>query len=80
METAIDGDMVALDIENGACFGFNATATRIWALLDTPMPIAAVVDHLVGEFAVDRARCRDEVTALLRQLEGRGLVRLEPAI
>lgn len=79
METAIAGDMVALDVERGACFGFNATATRIWALLEVPMPVGTLVDRLVREFAVDRARCRDEVVALLRRLEGQGLVRLSPA-
>ena len=76
METAITGDMVALDVERGACFGFNATATRIWAVLEVPTPVAALIDRLVAEFAVDRARCRDEVIALLRQLEGQRLIRL----
>lgn len=78
METAIAGDMVALDVGRGACFGFNATATRIWALLEVPTPVAALIDRLVREFAVDRARCRDEVIALLRRLEDQGLVRLSP--
>lgn len=76
METTIDGDMVALDVDRGTCFGFNVTASRIWAMLETPQSIAALTDRLVHEFAVEPAQCRDEVLALLRRLESQGLVRL----
>jgi hypothetical protein len=76
METAIDGDLVALDVERGTCFGFNATATRIWTLLETPQTVSALVETLGREFAVDRDRCRAEVEALLRQLQGQGLITL----
>lgn len=79
VETAIDDDLVAIDIARGACFGFNATAARVWALLDQPRPVAALVDRLVAEYAVDRQVCAAAVVALLHDLERRSLVTLRPA-
>lgn len=79
MQTEIDGDLVALDITNGSCFGFNATATRVWSLIETPSTVGALADRLTEEFAVERARCVQDVSALLRMLERQGLVRLSPA-
>lgn len=77
IETEIDGDMVALDVERGTCFGFNATASRVWALLAQPMPVSALVTQLGEEFAVDPAECETDVAMLLETLQGQGLVRLD---
>lgn len=78
IETEIDGELVALDVDRGTCFGFNATASRAWALIAPSATVAAIVEALHAEFDVDRATCRAEVEALLRDFVERGLVTVGP--
>jgi hypothetical protein len=79
LETEVDGELVGLHIDNGTCYGFNATATRIWSLIEAPTRIGALRDALTAEFDVDPETCETELLALLRELEADGLVELRPA-
>lgn len=81
-EAEVDGDLVALHIENGTYYSFNETAARIWALLDHPKSLSELCATLGAEFEVDAQTCATEVLLLLRDLEKDGLVELiapEPA-
>ena len=77
MEAEVDGELVALHVDKGTCYGFNATATRIWNLLAEPKTLAELHEALMAEFEVDRATCEREVEPLLRDLEADGLVAIE---
>ena len=79
IETEVDGELVALHVDNGTCYGFNGTATRIWALVEQPRLFSQLKEELTREFDVDPAVCERELGELLRELEGDGLVELEPA-
>ena len=82
MEAQVDGDLVALHIENGTYYSFNETAARIWALLDRPKSVSELCTTLAAEFEVDPQACASEVLLLLRDLERDRLVDLvapEPA-
>ena len=79
IEAEIDGELVGLDVEEGTCFGFNATATRVWSLLETPQRVSALRDALLAEYDVDAAQCEHELLELLRTLEQDGLIEMEPA-
>ena len=74
IEADVGGDLIALHVDNGACYGFNPTATRIWRLIEQPQDLDALCRTLTIEYAVDREACREQVVAILRQLEGEGLV------
>ena len=74
IEAEVDGELVALHAERGKCFGFNRSATRIWRLAEQPISLSALCDKLMAEFAVDRARCEQEVTETVRELEREGLL------
>ena len=76
IETEVDGDLVALDIEQGNCFGFNATASRVWQILAQPRSVSAIVDSLLEEFAIDRATCQTAVIQLIEDMASRKLVRV----
>ena len=78
IEAEVDGELVALHVDNGACYGFNTTATRIWALIETPKRIGDIRDALMSEYDVDRATCERELDQLLGELEKDGLVELRP--
>ena len=72
----IDGELVALDLEKGDCFGMDQIGTRIWSLAATPGPISAIVDQLAQEHDVDRSTCSADVIAFVADLARSGLVRV----
>ena len=80
LEAEVDGELVALEVEKGSCYGFNRSATRIWQLAEQPISLSSLCDRLVGEYDVDRARCEEEVAGVIRELEREGLLEVsDPA-
>lgn len=79
IETEVDGELVALHIDNGTCYGFNGTATRIWALIEQPKRLSDLKTELMREFDVDPEVCERQLGELLRELEADGLVELAQA-
>lgn len=79
IEAEVDGELIGLEVEQGTCFGFNATATRIWALIETPKRLSELRDALLAEYDVDQETCERELVQLVRELEATGLVEVEPA-
>lgn len=79
IQAEVDGELVALHIDKGTCYGFNVTATRIWTLIESPRRVSELRDQLVDEYDVDAETCGLEVMAVLKDLERDGLVELQPA-
>jgi hypothetical protein len=77
IQAEVDGELVALHIDNGACYGFNVTATRVWALIESPRRLSEIKDTLLSEYEVDPDTCRAQLIDLLRELESDGLVELQ---
>lgn len=76
LEAQVDGELVALHVDQGTCYGFNLTAARIWALIEQPVSFAELRQALLGEFDVDAETCDRELMELLRELERDGLIEL----
>jgi hypothetical protein len=74
LESAVDGEVIALDIAQGECYGFNPVASSIWHLLETETSVAEICDKLCKEFDVERDVCEADVTRLLGELRAAGLV------
>jgi hypothetical protein len=79
LEAELDGELIGLEIDRGTCFGFNATATRIWQLIEQPRRVREIRDALIGEYEVDAETCAGELAELLATLERGGLVAIEAA-
>jgi hypothetical protein len=79
LETEVDGELVGLHVDNGTCYGFNGTATRVWALIEAPKRVSEIRDALLTEFDVDRSTCETQLMELLRDLEADDLIELQPA-
>jgi hypothetical protein len=75
LTTAVADALLMLNVDRGLYHSINGTGTRIWELLAEPTTEAALVETLLGEFDVDRARCTEEVGSLLAMLRERGLLR-----
>jgi len=79
IETEVDGELVALHVDNGTCYGFNTTATRIWAMIEQPKRLSELKAELLREFDVDPATCDAQLRELLDELAADGLVEIRPA-
>ncbi len=78
LEATVDGELIGLEVERGVCYGFNGTATRVWALIEQPARFSAIRDRLLAEYQVDPETCERELAALIDELEADGLVAREP--
>ena len=72
--TAVGEDIVALNVNDGQCYGMEKVTAAVWRLLETPMSIDDVCERLMTLYAVDPEVCRTDVERLLDQLRGEGLV------
>lgn len=79
LEAEVDGELVALNVDQGTCYGFNATATRVWGLIEEPKRISELRQSLVSEYDVDEETCDRQLRELLAELEGDGLITMEAA-
>lgn len=75
----IGDEAVILDIESGFYFQLNPTAARIWALLESPISVAALCAKLCEAFEVDAATCRAEVVEFLELIRAKKLGTVTPA-
>ncbi len=75
----LDGKVVLLSIENGEYYNMNEVGSRIWALLEKPMTVEALIAQLLAEFDVERAACEREVATFLKQLRKDRLLVVETA-
>lgn len=74
LTTELDGEIFGMSVEQGACYGLNAVATRIWTLLAQKQSIEDLCDQLTSEFEVDPDVCRREVADLVQSLQHEGLI------
>ena len=74
LTTVVDGELIGMSVEQGACYGLNGVATRIWELLAEPRSVDSLCDQLVQEYDVEASVCRREVLELIDQLRSEGLV------
>ncbi len=74
MESEVDGEVIALDVEQGQCYGLNEVASRVWQLLEKPVSIDEISSTLVAEYAVDGNECRAQVRELIDEFVSAGLV------
>ncbi len=74
LTTEVDGELIGMSVEQGACYGLNAVGTRIWALIAEPRSIDSLCEQLLAEFDVAEDRCRREVIELIEDLRADRLV------
>ena len=77
IETEVDGELVALHVDNGVCYGFNNTATRIWSLIEQPKRVSEIREILLSEYEVEPEACEAQLRDLLGELEKDGLIEMK---
>ena len=70
----VGDDIVALNIEQGQCYGMADVSAAVWELLGDAIGLDAICSQLMTRFEVDADTCRTEVRRLLDQMLGEGLI------
>jgi len=74
IEAEIEGEVVALNIEAGTCYGLNQVGSRIWHMLATSPRISEICETLLAEYSVNSDDCERQVLDLLEDLYSEGLI------
>lgn len=76
LHSEIAGDVVALHIDRGECFGMENVTAEVWRLLAEPNELDGICAALTQLYDVGDAQCREEVGQLLSVMIEAGLVEL----
>lgn len=67
-------EVVMMSEDQNDYLGLNGVASKIWALLETPMQVSELCDKLQLEFDVSQAQCEQDVVVFLNEMQQRNLV------
>ncbi|TSD02170.1 MAG: radical SAM protein [Parcubacteria group bacterium Athens0714_24] len=73
-----DEQAVVVDLVHGTLNMLNATATRIWQLIEKNMPAKKIAETITEEFEVSLHEAIDDVTETLRNMTSMGWVKNLP--
>jgi hypothetical protein len=79
LSAEIDGEVVALDVDKGVCYGLDPIGARIWAMIERPIAVEAVCAALITEYRIDAGTCERDVLDLFADLRAEGLIEVRPA-
>jgi len=74
LEADINDELVALEPNQGTCFGFNSVATDVWRKLEHPRSFAELKSALLAEYDVSEEQCAGELRELLEQMREARLI------
>jgi hypothetical protein len=74
IDAEVDGEVVALSIKQGTCYGLNGVGSRIWKLIENPIRISDLCAALLPEYNVEPDVCEREVLEFLEQLRAEGMI------
>ncbi len=74
----LQNELVLLNLDTGVYCGLDPVGTRIWQLMQTQpsCPLQQIVDALIEEYDVDKARCIQDLLALVARLEEKKLIEI----
>ena len=75
----VDGETVLLDLNSEAYFGLDQVGTRIWQLLQEVGELPAVYDMMLDEYYVDGENLKEDLDALITDLDEAGLISVSEA-
>ena len=70
----LGGETAMLEMKEGVYYGLNEMGTVIWELIQEPVTVQEVVDHILDEYEVDEETCFNDLIELIEQMEKNKLV------
>jgi hypothetical protein len=74
----LSGDAVILHLKSSIYYGLNPVGARVWTLIQEAKTVGSVLDTLLEEFDVAPDRCEADLLELLKELQSRELIEVEP--
>lgn len=74
LHSEVGGDVVALHIDRGQCYGMENVTADVWRLLAEPSDLDTICDQLQQKYDVDPEACRSDIATLLVQMQSEGLI------
>ncbi len=74
LQAEVDGEIVAMSVEKGMCYGLDAIGTRVWRMLGDPTQVADICAALECEYRVAPEVCEKDVLDLLEELRSEGMI------
>ena len=75
--SAIDDELVLIDVDTGKFFALKDVGLRIWTLLDDEADLDRIAEQLCDEYEVDPEHARKSVAGFAESLAKAGFGRLE---
>lgn len=75
----VSGETVLLDLESENYFGLDEVGTRICQLIKETNDLNTIYNTLLGEYEMPEERLQQDLTTLLTEIEGLGLIVLGEA-
>ncbi len=74
VQAEVNGEIVALHIEKGVCYGLNKVGSRVWELAASPVCVCDICSTISKEYDVAPDTCQSDVLDLLEGLRAEGLI------
>ncbi len=71
----IDGEIVALDLEAGSCFGMDDAGASIWKFAAEPVTVGELADRLIQSYSLEREDCLRDILPFIDDMISAGLLR-----
>jgi hypothetical protein len=75
----LDDEVVILDVVSNQYFGLSGAGSMMWRLLTENRTLDQIVVLVQEEFDADAKQLRTDLEALVKDLEGRGLLKISAA-
>ena len=73
----MDGETVMMRVETGKYYSLGKMGSTIWAMLEEPLSVEAMIGRLMEQYAVEREQCEKEVLSFLCDTQEEGLIEIK---
>lgn len=72
----VHDDMLGINERTGYCYSINASATRVWEIMNEPVSVNDICSVLCREFVVEKEVCFHDLVEFLSDMLKTGLIRV----
>lgn len=65
LSTEVDGEVVIMNVDNGAYLGLNSVSSDIWEILETETPFSSLIETLLKTYEVSPKECKEDTIVIL---------------
>ena len=72
----LGGETAMLEMKEGVYYGLNEMGTIIWELIQKPVTVQEIIDHILEEYDVDEETCFQDLVELVQEMIKNHLVEI----